>query len=46
MRAVVVAVDGWRQIGRRLRLPAANLAAYESAFDNRCRAEAKRILGR
>ncbi|MBK8099326.1 MAG: hypothetical protein IPK26_19625 [Planctomycetes bacterium] len=46
LRELVIAVDGWRQIGRRLRLPAATLAAYDSAFDNPCRAEARQLLGR
>ena len=45
LREVTTAVDRWQQVGKRLRLPAATLASYASAFTNPCRDEAKRLLG-
>ncbi|MEQ1630829.1 MAG: type II toxin-antitoxin system HipA family toxin [Planctomycetota bacterium] len=46
LRKVVGAVEAWREVGRELRIPAATLAVYESAFEGACRAEARVILGR
>ncbi len=44
LREVAAAVGKWQQIGKRLRLAAATLASYASAFHNPCRDEVKRLL--
>jgi serine/threonine-protein kinase HipA len=44
MREVFTAVSGWRQTGRRLRLKAATLDAYASAFEHPLMDEARRLL--
>ncbi len=41
---VTTAVAGWKQVGKRLRLPATTLAAYDSAFANPCFDAARRLL--
>ena len=46
LREVLVATESWQQIGKRLRLPAATLASYRSAFENPCREEARRLVGK
>lgn len=43
-REVVSAVSGWRKTGRQLRLSAAVLDAYSSAFENPLMDEAARVL--
>ena len=45
LREVVVAVSGWRKTGRKLRLPAAALAAYGSAFEHPLMDEARYLIG-
>ena len=45
LREVFTAVSGWHKIGRQLRLSAAVLDAYASAFENPLMAEAARFLG-
>lgn len=42
---VYVAVSGWRALGRRLRLRAATLDAYASAFEQPLMEEAGRLVG-
>jgi serine/threonine-protein kinase HipA len=43
---VFAAVSGWRKTGRQLRLKAATLDAYASAFDHPLMIETKRLLGK
>jgi serine/threonine-protein kinase HipA len=45
LREVFTAVSGWRKTGRELRLSAAVLDAYASAFEHPLMAEAARFLG-
>ncbi|PWU10787.1 MAG: type II toxin-antitoxin system HipA family toxin [Verrucomicrobia bacterium] len=44
LREVFNAVSGWRQAGRKLRLKAATLTAYASAFEHELTDEARRLL--
>lgn len=46
LREVFEAVAGWRKTGRELRLRAATLDAYASAFDHPLMEEAGRVLGK
>jgi hypothetical protein len=46
LREVFTAVSAWRQTGRRLRLKAATLDAYASAFEHELMEEARRLLAR
>ncbi len=46
LREVFTAVSAWRKTGRKLRLKAATLDAYASAFDHEQMDEAKRLLKR
>lgn len=46
LREVFTAVSGWRTTGKRLRLKAATLDAYASAFQHPLMDEARQILGR
>lgn len=45
LRDVYVAASGWRALGRRLRLRAATLDAYASAFEQPLMEEAGRLVG-
>jgi hypothetical protein len=44
LRQVSTVVANWQTVGRRLRLKAATLSAYASAFENPFVAEAKQLL--
>lgn len=46
LREVFTAVSAWRGTGRKLRIKAATLDAYASAFDHELMAEAKRLLAK
>ena len=46
LREVFIAVSGWRTTGKRLRLKAATLDAYASAFQHPLMDEARQTLGR
>jgi serine/threonine-protein kinase HipA len=46
LRGVFTAVSAWRSTGRRLRLKAATLDAYASAFEHELMAEARRLLAK
>lgn len=43
---VFTAVMGWRAVGRQLKIRAATLAAYESAFEHPLTAEAQKLLAK
>lgn len=42
---VLTAVSSWRKVGQRLKIRAATLDAYPSAFENPHMEEARRLLG-
>ena len=44
LREIFTAVSAWRKTGRKLRLKAATLDAYASAFDHELMDEARRLL--
>jgi serine/threonine-protein kinase HipA len=46
VRVVFTAVSGWRKTGRQLRLNAATLDTYASAFEHPLMEEARRLLGK
>lgn len=46
LREICSAVSGWRKTGRQLRLKAATLDTYASAFEHPLMDEARRLLGR
>lgn len=46
LRAVFTSVSGWRKTGRQLRLKAATLDTYASAFEHPLMAEARQLLGK
>jgi serine/threonine-protein kinase HipA len=46
LREVFTAVSAWRNTGRKLRLKAATLEAYDSAFEHSLMDEAKRLLAK
>ena len=46
LREVFTAVSAWRPTGRRLRLKAATLEAYASAFEHELMDEARRLLAK
>jgi serine/threonine-protein kinase HipA len=46
LREVCAAVSGWRKAGRQLRLRAATLDAYASAFENPFLDESRRLIGK
>ena len=46
LRKVFEAVSTWRRVGRQLRLKAATLDAYASAFEHEWMDEARRLLGK
>jgi serine/threonine-protein kinase HipA len=45
LHEVFTAVSAWRQAGRKLRLKAGTLDAYDSAFEHELMDEARRVLG-
>jgi len=45
LREVFMAVSGWRKTARKLRLPAATLDAYVSAFEHPLLDEARHLIG-
>jgi serine/threonine-protein kinase HipA len=46
LRQVFTAVSAWRATGRKLRIKAATLDAYASAFENELMDEARKLLGK
>ena len=46
LREVLTSVSAWRDVGRQLRIKAATLGAYASAFEHPLTDEARRITGR
>jgi hypothetical protein len=46
LREVFTAVSAWRRTGARLRLKAATLDAYASAFEHELMAEARSLLAK